>query len=756
MTEAPIKQVRLSEAWELPPAIAETVMNTFKTEFANGEIVAYGLRVSSDGGQKIEDRIAITSPLDYIINWIGTRPRVGDNAVAAHRRERRRPIEAFFDIERGSSTDVFEDLTIAKPDWERLCNAARKWIREWINMVFADPRLASADLQVLTAPFNDVEPSGRNVPTGDPMAADPGSVGRVRYKAELHEWLDDREVNELRRLHRIHGAEFIAGEFEDYCQREKPEVLPLLPPIGAQMPYISKAQRESAKWLELPELVKRVRATDGCSVEDAHAQIRAALRDGAISSLRWHPVPASIPSSGGGVRLPAFAPPGADDHWLTVKIDWERSRVFDTFDRAKRKLLLIDRRRDRGDWEPANFGNLQPPPRSIWRHLTLDRGSCESTWPTPQPPNPEQQTPWPADRDTMSIKEAAALLEPYCPPRPLVQRYEAIAREREKQLEEAKKERRRLKDAASLDSDFDAFARVDALFKCENSDDPTLKVDIVKIERLSELCSDILLIAEMWRVPLISSGTGMYTNKPNADCLIDREGFEKIRSVLLSHGKWATLPVVCSEPRGGSAVKSTISLIEAVHELRSILDLPIRSAISGMIDRVATGQLPPASAVIDGEPTIIDPRWWWGSPVIEYPNSAVTFNLLDNGKPRPIRATEISLNLSAWDRLKTSIAAEQAAPQVDGAEKSAEPHAKLVDRLARWIFDQHPIRGVPKPQDALLDLAKNEFEGGFEKTDFRTAYQLVYDTKRGRPRITGWPLKEPYKSRFLAQGPEEK
>jgi hypothetical protein len=153
------------------------------------------------------------------------------------------------------------------------------------------------------------------------------------------------------------------------------------------VPYISEAQRERAKWLELAELVAQVRAMDGCSVEDAHAQIRAALRDGTISSLRWHPPPAFIPSGGSGVQLPAFAPPGASDHWLAVKIDWERSRVFDTFAQAERKLLLIELRRDYSDRELAN---LHAPRKSVWRHFMLDRHACESLWTGSTQPSTEK------------------------------------------------------------------------------------------------------------------------------------------------------------------------------------------------------------------------------------------------------------------------------------------------------------------------------------------------------------------------------
>jgi hypothetical protein len=51
------------------------------------------------------------------------------------------------------------------------------------------------------------------------------------------------------------------------------------------MPYISKADRERARWLCLPEVVALVQAAYGCSAEQAQTQIREALRDGAIWPL---------------------------------------------------------------------------------------------------------------------------------------------------------------------------------------------------------------------------------------------------------------------------------------------------------------------------------------------------------------------------------------------------------------------------------------------------------------------------------------
>jgi hypothetical protein len=319
-------------------------------------------------------------------------------------------------------------------------------------------------------------------------------------------------------------------------------------PTGARMPYISEAQHESIRWIELTELVTRVQATDGCGVEEAREQIRAALRQGAISPLRWEPEPAGPPSTPGRFRIPGNPPPAPNDHWQVIKIDWESSRVFDTFDRAKRKLLLIELRRDCADWELAN---LHPPRRSAWRRLTLDRGSCESVWPTPQPPNAEQQTPWPADREQMSIKEAAVLLEPCCPPGPLVQRYEAIASERARQLDDARRstatQRAFLQKIASFNHDFDAWRNASVVDQNEN-DEPTIAAKIAEAQRQSSLPSYMLLVAQSHGVPLIDPLSGMYTTEPNEEAWIDKDGFEEIWKVLLRHGKRATLPTVFPEP----------------------------------------------------------------------------------------------------------------------------------------------------------------------------------------------------------------
>jgi hypothetical protein len=82
------------------------------------------------------------------------------------------------------------------------------------------------------------------------------------------------------------------------------------------------------------------------------------------------------------------------------------------------------------------------------------------------------------------------------------------------------------------------------------------------------------------------------------------------------------------------------------------------------------------------------------------------------------------------------------------AERTAEATASKtasIEHLAEWIFARH---GTGKTFEKLYDEACGDSEiGGFKKADFQIAYRLVYDTKRHRPPVTGWPLKSPYKER---------
>ena len=98
----------------------------------------------------------------------------------------------------------------------------------------------------------------------------------------------------------------------------------------------------------------------------------------------------------------------------------------------------------------------------------------------------------------------------------------------------------------------------------------------------------------------------------------------------------------------------SIPVMEAVHELRVLRDTDLRSALSEMNDLLATGQLPQPDALIDGLPTKIDAPWWLASSNFEYPISSAVFNLVTDGEPRLIRATEIRLDRVAWERQKAN------------------------------------------------------------------------------------------------------
>jgi len=71
----------------------------------------------------------------------------------------------------------------------------------------------------------------------------------------------------------------------------------------------------------------------------------------------------------------------------------------------------------------------------------------------------------------------------------------------------------------------------------------------------------------------------------------------------------------------------------------------------------------------------------------------------------------------------------------------------VVERLARWIFAKRPLHHFGKLLDAALkdaDLCSSV--GKFVKAQLRAAYQLVYETQPHAPPVTGWELREPFKS----------
>jgi hypothetical protein len=77
------------------------------------------------------------------------------------------------------------------------------------------------------------------------------------------------------------------------------------------------------------------------------------------------------------------------------------------------------------------------------------------------------------------------------------------------------------------------------------------------------------------------------------------------------------------------------------------------------------------------------------------------------------------------------------------------PESSLIKRLANWVFDQHPDQGAPQTKATLLKIAITRGIGDWDTSQFDEAYRLVYETKRGAPPITGWSLREPYKTRFV-------
>jgi hypothetical protein len=81
-------------------------------------------------------------------------------------------------------------------------------------------------------------------------------------------------------------------------------------------------------------------------------------------------------------------------------------------------------------------------------------------------------------------------------------------------------------------------------------------------------------------------------------------------------------------------------------------------------------------------------------------------------------------------------------------DQQATP-GNVVKRLAEWIFAH---RSLLHHHDKLLAAALKDVDlpksiGTFLKAEFRAAYQLVYETQRYRSPVTGWPLREPFKSR---------
>jgi hypothetical protein len=199
-------------------------------------------------------------------------------------------------------------------------------------------------------------------------------------------------------------------------------------------------------------------------------------------------------------------------------------------------------------------------------------------------------------------------------------------------------------------------------------------------------------------------------------------------------------------------MRETISAVEAVHQLRQLLDLDVREAISHLIDLLATGQLPPVRAVLDGIPTRIDQRWWWASVDFHYPNSAATLALIVDGKSRPTRITDIEIDFAAWKRVRVQGAASADADKLNKllhpepvplqpalqTEPSLEPPAaaplSLKDAVLKEYAKSPPVEGE-RPwgvfhTDVLKLCDQKKVKGrGYR---LRTVQRLVADIKKAK------------------------
>jgi hypothetical protein len=112
------------------------------------------------------------------------------------------------------------------------------------------------------------------------------------------------------------------------------------------MPYLSRAERDSAEWRKLPDAVAHVCSVDRCDQNAARQQMRKALADGALGLLRWEdrrPPPRNV----GGASIEFDDPPSRGPHWLDTEIDWDRGTVLEFGlirpEMARRRVLLIHR-----------------------------------------------------------------------------------------------------------------------------------------------------------------------------------------------------------------------------------------------------------------------------------------------------------------------------------------------------------------------------------------------------------------------------
>jgi hypothetical protein len=121
---------------------------------------------------------------------------------------------------------------------------------------------------------------------------------------------------------------------------------------------------------------------------------------------------------------------------------------------------------------------------------------------------------------------------------------------------------------------------------------------------------------------------------------------------------------------------------------------------------------------------------------------------LISGLPEPLPAPPPSPELSAEEKSPTAVARTAAnSPELTpggGAPDDWAQTAKI--RLAEWIFARHDSG---KSFAELYQEARNDTKiGGFTKTKLIAAFRTVYDTKRGSPPATGWPLRPEYQERL--------
>jgi hypothetical protein len=134
-------------------------------------------------------------------------------------------------------------------------------------------------------------------------------------------------------------------------------------------------------------------------------------------------------------------------------------------------------------------------------------------------------------------------------------------------------------------------------------------------------------------------------------------------------------------------------------------------------------------------------------PIAEYLTGAIPATTTPTVWPDPLFSAQQAMSL--WPPHEPSAATSEPGlrPAHPMTGEVINASASLVDRLAEWIFTQH--RPKPLSFEALLNCVEqhNQF-GQFKKDEFRKAHRLVYATEKHAPPVTGWPLREPYKSRW--------